>query len=124
MAKANICPMVDQIEYHPGFAQKECVEFCQKNNILVEAWSPLGRGNVLDNPLLKTIAANHGKSVAQVVIRWVMQTGVLPLVKSVTPSRIKENFDVFDFELSQQEMLEIASLKTDRIGSDPDTCDF
>ena len=78
MAKANICPMVDQIEYHPGFAQKECVEFCQKNNILVEAWSPLGRGNVLDNPLLKTIAANHGKSVAQVVIRWVMQTGVLP----------------------------------------------
>ena len=100
------------------------MEFCQKNNILVEAWSPLGRGNVLDNPLLKSIAANHGKSVAQVVIRWVMQTGVLPLVKSVTPSRIKENFDVFDFELSQQEMLEIASLKADRIGSDPDTCDF
>ena len=98
MAKANICPMVDQIEYYPGFAQKECVEFCQKNNILVEAWSPLGRGNVLDNPLLKTIAANHGKSVAQVVIRWVMQTGVLPLVKSVTPSRIKENFDVFDLK--------------------------
>ena len=124
MAKANICPMVDQIEYHPGFTQKECVEFCQKNNILVEAWSPLGRGNVLDNPLLKSIAANHGKSVAQVVIRWVMQTGVLPLAKSVTPSRIKENIDVFDFELSQQEMFEIASLKADRIGSDPDTCDF
>ena len=124
MAKANICPMVDQIEYHPGFTQKECVEFCQKNNILVEAWSPLGRGNVLDNPLLKSIAASHGKSVAQVVIRWVMQTGVLPLAKSVTPSRIKENFDVFDFELSQQEMLEIASLKADRIGADPDTCDF
>lgn len=70
--RANICPMVDQIEYHPGFTQKECVEFCQKNNILVEAWTPLGRGNVLDNPLLKSIAANHGKSVAQVVIRWVM----------------------------------------------------
>ena len=122
--RANICPMVNQIEYHPGFTQKECVEFCQKNNILVEAWSPLGRGNVLDSPLLKTIAAQHGKSVAQVAIRWVMQTGVLPLVKSVTPSRIKENIDVFDFELSQQEMLEIASLKTDRIGSDPDTCDF
>lgn len=122
--RANICPMVNQIEYHPGFTQRECVEFCQKNNILVEAWSPLGRGNVLNNPLLKTIAAQHGKSVAQVAIRWVMQTGVLPLVKSVTPSRIKENIDVFDFELSQQEMLEIASLKTDRIGSDPDTCDF
>lgn len=122
--RANICPMVNQIEYHPGFTQCECVEFCQKNNILVEAWSPLGRGNVLNNPLLKTIAAQHGKSVAQVAIRWVMQTGVLPLVKSVTPSRIKENIDVFDFDLSQQEMLEIASLKTDRIGSDPDTCDF
>ncbi|WP_337438806.1 aldo/keto reductase, partial [Prevotella sp.] len=87
-------------------------------------WSPLGRGNVLDNPLLKSIATNHGKSVVQVVIRWVMQTGVLPLVKSVTPSRIKENVDVFDFELSQQEMLEIASMKADRIGADPDTCDF
>lgn len=122
--RANICPMVNQIEYHPGFTQRECVEFCQKNNILVEAWSPLGRGNVLNNPLLKTIAAQHGKSVAQVAIRWVMQTGVLPLVKSVTPSRIKENIDVFDFELSQQEMFEIASLKTDRIGPDPDTCDF
>lgn len=122
--RANICPMVNQIEYHPGFTQRECVEFCQKNNILVEAWSPLGRGNVLNNPLLKTIAAQHGKSVAQVAIRWVMQTGVLPLVKSVTPSRIKENIDVFDFELSRQEMFEIASLKTDRIGPDPDTCDF
>ena len=64
------------------------------------------------------------KNVAQVVVRWGMQTGVLPLVKSDTPSRIKENFDVFDFELSQQEMFEIASLKADRIGSDPDTCDF
>ena len=124
MAKANICPMVDQIEYHPGFAQKECVEFCQKNNILVEACSPFGRGNVLDNPLLKSIAANHNKSVAQVVIRWGMQTGVLPLVKSVTPSRIKEDIEVFDFELSQQEMLEIVSLKAERIGADPDTCDF
>lgn len=124
MAKANICPMVDQIEYHPGFTQKECVAFCQKHDILVEAWSPLGRGNVLDNPLLKSIAASHGKSVAQVVIRWVMQTGVLPLVKTVTPSRIKENIDVFDFELSQQEMLEIATMKTDRIGPNPDTCDF
>ena len=124
MRRANICPMVDQIEYHPGFTQKESVKFCQKNNILVEAWSPLGRGNVLDNPVLKSIAANHGKSVAQVVIRWVMQTGVLPLVKSVTPSRIKENIEVFDFEFSQQEMLEIASMKSDRIGADPDTCDF
>ena len=64
------------------------------------------------------------KSVAQVVIRWVMQTGVLSLVNSDTPSRIKENFDVFDFELSQQEMFEIASLKADRMGSAPDTCDF
>lgn len=124
MAKANICPMVDQIEYHPGFTQSECVQFCKKNDILVEAWSPLGRGNVLDNALLKEIAKNHGKSVAQVVIRWVMQTGVLPLVKSVTPSRIKENYEVFDFELSEKEMFEIASLNTERIGADPDTCDF
>ena len=76
------------------------------------------------NPLLKSIAANHGKSVAQQVIRQVMQTGVLPLVKLVTPSRIKENIDVFNFERSQQEMLEMASLKAERIGADPDTCNF
>ena len=76
------------------------------------------------NPLLKSIATNHGKSVAHVVLRQVMQTGVLPLVKLVTPSRIKENIDVFNFERSQQEMLEMASLQTERIGSDPDTYDF
>ena len=122
--KWRLCLSMFRIFIYPGFTQKECVEFCKKNNILVEAWSSLGKGNVLDNPLLKSIATNHGKSVAQVVIRWVMQTGVLPLVKSVTPSRIKENVDVFDFELSQQEMLEIASMKDDRIGADPDTCDF
>lgn len=124
MAKANICPAIDQIEYHPGFTQPDCVEFCRKNNILVEAWSPLGRGKALDNPLLKEIAAKHGKSTAQVIIKWVMQTGVLPLVKSVTPSRIKENYDVFDFELSEDDMIKIASLRGERIGADPDTCDF
>ncbi len=124
MAKGNICPAVDQIEYHPGFTQPDCVEFCRKNGILVEAWSPLGRGKALDNPLLKEIAAKHGKSVAQVIIKWVMQTGVLPLVKSVTPNRIKENYDVFDFELSEDDMAKIASLKSGRLGADPDTCEF
>ena len=66
--ETDICMMVDQIEYHSGFPQKECVEFCQENNIFVEAWSTLGRGNVLTNPFLRSIATNHGKSVVQVVI--------------------------------------------------------
>lgn len=100
-------PSVDQIEFHPGFMQTECVNFCKACGIVVEAWSPLGTGRMLDNAALKTIAARYGKSVAQVCIRWALQHEVLPLPKSVTPSRIRENLDVFDFELSAADMLTI-----------------
>lgn len=107
---AEVIPMVNQIEYHPGFMQKDTVDFCKKNNILIEAWSPLGQGEVLNNPTLLSIAKKYNKSVAQVCIRWCLQNGTLPLPKSVTPYRIRENLSVYDFEISDEDMKTINSL--------------
>lgn len=125
MQTAEIKPMVDQIEYHPGLTQPDCVDYCKKNGIVVEAWSPLGRGKVLQDPDLASVAERHHKTPAQVVIRWVMQKGVVALVKSTHENRIRENFDVFDFELSEEDMKLIDAIKsTARIGAEPDECDF
>ena len=125
METAQIKPMVNQIEFHPGWAQTDIVEYCLKNDIVVEAWSPLGRKDVLENETLKSIAAKYGKSVAQLCIRWVLQHGVLPLPKSVTPSRILENTKVFDFTIDAADMQAIDALKN--IGGQcalPDEVDF
>ena len=97
-----------------------------KLGVVTESWSPLGQGTLLDNPVLGAIAARHGKSVAQVIIRWHIELGLVVIPKSVTPSRIVENFDVFDFTLSGTDMTAIAGLNDPdgRIGSDPVTATF
>jgi len=100
----KIKPMVDQIEIHPGYAQQATIDFCQQNNITVEAWSPFGRGIVFKNETLSQIADRYGKNVAQVCIRWCLQKGIVPLPKSVTEERIKSNLEVFDFHLSETDM--------------------
>lgn len=110
LVKTEIVPMVNQIEFHPGFMQTETVDFCRKNNILIEAWSPLGTGRMLDNETLKAVAAKYNVSVAQLCIRWCLQNETLPLPKSVTPSRILENTKVFDFEISRQDMTTINNM--------------
>jgi len=121
----EIKPMVNQIEFHPGFMQNETVEFCNKHNILVEAWSPLGTGKMLTNEVLKTIAEKYNKSVAQLCIKWVLQNGVLPLPKSVTPSRIIENRNIFDFEISTEDMKIINQMPYfGGSGLNPDEVDF
>ena len=118
---AEIMPMVNQIEYHPGLMQKELVEYSQKEGMLIEAYSPLGSGKKLGNETLKGIADKYGKSVAQVCIRWVLQNGVLPLPKSVTPSRIADNARVFDFEIAADDMAVIdAMVDPDGPTNDPD----
>lgn len=104
LMKTEVPPMVNQIEYHPGLTQAETVEYCKKHSILVEAWSPLGTGRMLNNETLKSIAGKYKKSVAQLCIRWCLQNGVLPLPKSVTPARIVENADVFDFEITAEDL--------------------
>ena len=122
---ARVKPMVDQIESHPGYTQAETIAFCQKNGILVEAWGPMGKGEVLTQTDLVAIAKRHGKSVPHVCIRWCMQHGVIPLPKSVTPERIIDNIKVYDFELSAEDMAIIDRIP--RCGGSckhPDEIDF
>lgn len=107
---AEIKPMVNQIESHPGYDQIELVRWCQQRGMLVEAWSPLGCGAVLQAPTLARIAQAHGKSPAQVCIRFALQRGLAPLPKSTHPERIAQNAEVFDFALSPEEMTAIMTM--------------
>lgn len=124
LASANIAPVVDQIEFHPGLLQQDTIATCRAEGILVEAWSPLGRGKLQDNPVIAEIAGRHGKSTAQVILRWVMQMDVLPLVKSIHAERIRENFDLFSFSLDEDEVARISAIPEARFGSHPDTVEF
>ena len=110
MESARIMPAVNQIEYHPGWTQKASVEFCRRNGIVLEAWSPLANGDALRCPELIDIASKYNRSVSQVVLNWVSACGIIPLSKSVTPSRIEENAHSFDFELSQEDINAISAL--------------
>jgi 2,5-diketo-D-gluconate reductase A len=122
----GVVPAVNQIELHPGFQQRGVREFHQKHDIKIESWSPLGSGRWLGDPTIAAIGKKHGKSVAQTIIRWHLDQGLIVIPKSVTPSRIVENFDVFDFKLDAEDMAKIAALDDTkgRIGSDPATADF
>ncbi|WP_152394414.1 aldo/keto reductase [Paenibacillus guangzhouensis] len=122
---SGIVPVVNQVEYHPLLAQRELHAFCSSHNIVLEAWSPLMQGKLLDDKTLTEIAAKYGKSVAQVILRWDLQNGVITIPKSVNPARIAENGDIFDFELSHEDMERIQSMnKEQRVGPDPDHIDF
>jgi len=125
LMKTEVPPMVNQIEFHPGQMQDETVQFCKQNSILVEAWSPLGTGRMLSNPTLTAIAGKYGKSVAQLCIRWCLQNGILPLPKSVTPHRIEENAEVFDFVISNEDVTVINEIPYfGGSGLHPDQIDF
>lgn len=125
MKTATITPMVNQIRLCPGDTQDEVVDYCRSQNILLEAYSPLGVGKIFDVPEMQTLAEKYGKSIAQICIRWSLQRGYLPLPKSVTPARIKENAEVFDFELSADDVQLIADLKgVVGYSADPDTTTF
>ena len=110
LVKTEVVPMVNQIEFHPGQMQRETLEYCRKHQITVSAWSPLGNGKMLSDPALTAIAEKYQKSVAQICIRWCLQNQVIPLPKSLNPSRIKENMQVFDFEISKEDMDVINSM--------------
>ncbi|WP_077921755.1 aldo/keto reductase [Spirosoma sp. 209] len=125
MDKADVIPAINQIEYHPGQTQAETVDFCRQHNILIEAWGPLGTGKMLGNETLAELASHYNKSVAQLCIRWCLQNGTLPLPKSVTPERIKANTDVFDFTISEADMLAINKLPyIGGSGLNPDEINF
>jgi len=101
---ANVIPSLNQIEFHPGYWQQELVEYCKKQHIIVESWSPLARGKVFENKVLKTIAKNHNRHVSQICLRWIIQHDVIVIPKSSSPKRIEENIKLFDFELTPIEM--------------------
>lgn len=125
MKTATVAPMVNQIRLCPGETQDEVVDYCRSHNIQLEAYSPLGVGKLFEVPEMKALAEKYGKSIAQICIRWSLQRGYLPLPKSVTPSRIKENTQVFDFELEAADVQLIADLKgCVGYSSDPDTTTF
>jgi 2,5-diketo-D-gluconate reductase A len=125
-AECEVPPAVNQIEVHPYLTQAEVRAYCAEHRIAVEAWSPLARGGeLLSEPAIVSIAGRVGKSPAQVVLRWHIERGDIVFPKSVTPARIKENIDIFDFELSGQDVEAITSLNRDqRTGPDPDKFDL
>lgn len=118
---ADIVPAIDQCEFHPRLQQPDLVDACAKSGITLQAWAPIMRGRVSLVPELVQIAQAHGKTPAQVSIRWILQSGHTTIPKSIHANRVRENADVYDFELSEQEMAIIESLdRGERVGSHPD----
>ncbi|WP_428909417.1 aldo/keto reductase [Niallia sp. Krafla_26] len=125
IANSKEKPVVNQVELHPLLSQEPLRAFCKEHEIAVEAWSPLGRARFLDEPTITTLAEKYKKTAAQIILRWHLQNDVIIIPKSVTPSRIKENSEIFDFELSQEDMNTINQLNQNkRFGPDPDHVDF
>lgn len=124
--ETGVTPVINQIELHPDFPQKENRAYHEKHRIVTESWSPLGQGTLLENQVVGKVAAKHGRTPAQVIIRWHIDNGLVVIPKSVTPSRIEENFKVFDFRLDAEDMATFADLEKDgkRIGPDPMTAAF
>jgi 2,5-diketo-D-gluconate reductase A len=119
--ETDVVPAVNQIELHPYLQQRQLRDFDAAHRIATEAWSPLGQGQALDQPVIRTIADRYRKTPAQVVLRWHIQLGNIVIPKSVTPARIKQNIEVFDFELSDDDLRAIGDLESGmRIGPDPD----
>ncbi|ASS77062.1 aldo/keto reductase [Tumebacillus algifaecis] len=125
METCSVKPMVNQCEYHPYLTQKELLSFCQQEGIQFEAWSPIMRGKVNDEPEIVKLAEKYGKTPAQVVLRWDLQHGVVTIPKSVRRERVIENAQLFDFELAVEDMETLDRLNRDqRFGSDPDNIKF
>lgn len=124
LSDCKIKPVINQVEYHPHLTQVELHEFCKRENIQLEAWSPLKRGALLEEPTISEIAKKYQKSVAQVILRWDLQNGVVTIPKSVTKHRIMENANLFDFTLTDEDMDRMNSLNiNDRSGTDPASLD-
>lgn len=122
LATANVQPMINQIELHPHLIQQKNRDFAKQHNIAITSWSPLGRGRVLEDEAIVKLGEKYGKSAAQVIIRWHLQHDLIVIPKSVKEVRIQQNADVFDFELTTEDMQAIDMLNRDeRYGSHPDT---
>jgi diketogulonate reductase-like aldo/keto reductase len=124
---ADVVPQINQFEVHPLFTQKPLIEYCKSKNIVVEAYTPIARfdDRLIRLPALKSIAKKHSKTIVQIVLRWHIQNGIIPVVRSLNKNRQKENISIFDFELSKDEMQTIDGFNINsRLRYDPDNCDF
>ncbi|RYG46013.1 aldo/keto reductase [bacterium] len=125
IAETGVTPAVNQIELHPRLPQAELRAFHAEHGIVTESWSPLGQGKLTEDPTLVEIGRKYGKTAAQVILRWHIELGLVAIPKSVTPSRIQENFDIFDFALDAEDMAAIAKLETgERMGGNPETANY
>lgn len=126
IGETGVTPTVNQIELHPRLQQRDKRDFHSAHNIRIESWSPLGSGRLLTDPTLERIAAKHGKSIAQTIIRWHLQEGLIVIPKSVHKERIAANFDVFDFELDTEDLRTIGGMDSQdgRTGPNPATAAF
>lgn len=125
LLETEVPPMVNQIEAHPGHLWEDTIELCQKEGIVVEAWSPLGSGRIIDNELLAEVGSHYGKSASQVSLRWLLQHDILPLPKSLNAGRMRDNLALYDFEISSEDMNRIDEMKNVGFsGSDPDEVTF
>jgi methylglyoxal/glyoxal reductase len=122
---AKVIPMVDQLEFHPYLVQQPLLDFCQQHQVQYEAWSPLMQGKAFEVPLLKELAAKYNVSVAQLVLRWDLQKGVVTIPKSIRNERVISNAAIFNFNISEEDVQKIAALdRGERVGPDPDSFDF
>ena len=110
LAECTVRPAVDQIEYHPGYSQEAAVQYCKENGILVQAWSPIGRSRILKDPLVCELAAKYRVSPAQICLKFAVQRGIVPLPKSSSPERMKQNMDLFSFEMEQEDIWRLATM--------------
>lgn len=125
--ETDTVPSVNQIEVHPYFGNDEVRAYGREHGIATEAWAPIAQGKVLDDPVINRIAGSRDKTPAQVVLRWHIQRGDIVFPKSVTPARVKSNFELFDFELDDSDMDAISALnkgESGRNGPNPDTFDY
>lgn len=125
LEQGEILPAINQIEYHPYLVQADTISECDAHDIAITAWSPLMQGKFKEEPLFAEIAANYGKSPAQIILRWCLQNDIIVIPKSSNQSRIKENGNIFDFEISEEHMVAIDELERGhRFGPDPYNFDF
>lgn len=125
MTNSEIKPMVNQVEFHPRLTQRELLSFCKENQIQMEAWAPLMRGRLIDEQTIIKIAEKYGKKPSQILLRWDLDKSVVTIPKSIHADRIKENADIFDFQLDESDIEEINALnKNERTGPDPDNFNF
>lgn len=125
LREGEVKPVINQVEYHPHLTQVELQEFCEREGIQLEAWSPLKKGELLGDPVIQRLAEKHQKTPAQIILRWDIQNNVLTIPKSIKEHRIIENADIFDFSLEEEDMQEINGLNINsRSGADPETFNF